>query len=248
MGDRRGRPLRYREIASELRALLDAGEPGEGRLLPSESELSARHRASRDTIRRALDLLRAEGRVDARQGFGWFASGAPLHQHLGRLGTIEAQLEAAGRRSERRIVDFGFSAAPDRVRSVLGVDRVLRVVRVNLADDEPFARVTVWCPEELGADLSRAQVARHTFHELLGVRLGGAVQTIEAHAASAADAALLEIPVSSPVLVCERVTSDASGRAVLMAEHVLAGHRSTFTVDLPQSEASMAPSGLNLAP
>jgi GntR family transcriptional regulator len=241
------RRIRYREIADDLRGRIEGGDLRGRRLLPSESELSARYEASRVTVRKALDGLRAEGLIDSRQGFGWFVATEPIRQHLGRLGTIEEQLEADGRRSERRILDFGFVAAPPRVREVLGAEQVLRVARVNLADGEPFARVTVWCPEELGATLSRAQVAERTFLELLPVRLGGAVQTIEAQAASAEDAELLEIPPGSPVLVCERITSDEAGQPVLIAEHVFPGHRSAFTVDLPRpGQASMAPSGLRL--
>jgi GntR family transcriptional regulator len=241
------RRIRYREIADDLRVRLEEGDLRGRRLLPSESELSTRYEVSRVTVRKALDVLREAGLVDSRQGFGWFVATEPIRQHLGRLGTIEEQLAADGRASERRILDFGFVAAPARVAEVLGVDQVLRVDRVNLADGEPFARVTVWCPEELGASLSRAQVAEHTFLELLPAPLGGAVQTIEAQAASADDAALLEIPVGSPVLVCERITSDVGGHPVLVAEHVFPGHRSAFTVDLPHpARASMAPSGLRL--
>jgi GntR family transcriptional regulator len=241
-----GRRIRYREIADDLRARLADGEFGERRLLPSEAEMSERYDASRVTVRRALDVLRAEGLVEARQGFGWFVAGQPFRQHLARLGTIEAQLERDGRRSERRILEFGFVPAPPRVRAVLGPGKVLRVSRVNLADGEPFARVTVWCPERLGAELSRAQVAETSFLELLPAQWGGAVQTIEAHAASAEDAVLLEIPESSPVLVCERVTSDADGAPVLVAESVFPGYRSAFSVDLPHPAASIAPSGLRL--
>ena len=109
-----------------------------------------------------------------------------------------------------------------------------------------FAIVTVWCPEELGADLSRAQVAQRSFYELLPVRLGGAVQTIGATAADEEAAALLHIPVGSPVLRCERITSVADGGPVLVAEYVFPGHLTEFIVDLPHVEASIAPSGLQL--
>jgi GntR family transcriptional regulator len=245
-GERPARTIRYREIAEDLRARIDAGEMGERRILPSESELSHRYEASRVTVRKALEELRGEGLIDSRQGFGWFVAGTPFRQHLARLGTIEAQLEADGKHSERRILDFGFVRATARVRDALGVEKVLRVRRVNLADGEPFARVTVWCPEALGADLSRSQVAERSFYELLPLRWGSAVQTIEAHAAGADDAAVLEIPEGSPILVCERVTSDVSGTPVLMAEYAFPGHRSAFTVDLPQPEASIGPSGLRL--
>lgn len=240
------REIRYRTIADDLRRRGEEGEFAAGRLLPSESELSGSYAASRITIRKALEVLRDEGLVDSRQGFGWFASVDPLRQALGRLGTIEAQLAESGVESTRRILDFGFVRAPARVRRALGARTVLEVRRVNLADGHPFARVTVWCPEDLGAQLSRDDVERAPFYELLPVPLGGAVQTIGAALAEVDDAALLEIPVGSPVLRCERTTADHTGRPVLFSEHVFPGHRTEFVVDLPVAEPSIAPSGLRL--
>lgn len=240
------RELRYRTIADDLRRRLEAGEFAAGRLLPSEADLSAGYDASRVTVRKALETLRDDGLVDSRQGFGWFSAGAPLRQSLGRLGTIEEQLEASGALAERRILDFGFVRAPRRAREVLGCDTVLRVRRINLSDGEPFARVTVWVPEALGNHLSRADVEASSFYELLPVPVGGATQSIGAAGATAADAALLEIPPGSPVLRCERITSDRAGGAVLVSEHVFPGHRTEFVVDLPFVDASIAPSGLRL--
>ena len=240
------REVRYRAIAEELRGRVESGELGAGRLLPSESELSGAYGVSRVTVRKALDLLRDEGLIDARQGFGWFVSTDPVRQALGRLGTIEEQLEQLGVGSERRVVGFRFVAAPARVRQVLGADAVLEVRRVNLADGQPFARVTVWCPEELGARLSRADVEKTPFYELVGVAIGGATQTIGAAAADAADAELLAVPVGSPLLRCERVTRDVDDTPVLVSEHIFPAHRTEFVVDLPRFEPSMGPSGLRL--
>jgi GntR family transcriptional regulator len=243
---RQVRTIRYRDIAADLRRRVDEGEFAAGRLLPSESALSATYSASRVTIRKALEDLRSEGLVDSRQGFGWFVAGSTVRQPLAHLATIEAQLEAEGRASERQILEFAFVRPPARVRAVLGVDKALKVTRVNLADGEPFARVTVWCPEELGAELSRAQVRDRSFYELLPVAFGGATQTIGADAASATDAELLHVPVGSPVLVCERVTADQAGTPVLIGEYVFPAHRTEFTVDLAHPEASIAPGGLRL--
>ena len=240
------RRTRYQEIADELQLRLEAGEFGAGQLLPSESELSHDYAASRVTVRRALETLRERGLVDSRQGFGWFVAADPVRQSLGRLGTIESQLTAEGVRSERRVLDFRFVSAPARVAKLLGAETVLRVRRLNLADDHPFALVTVWCPDRYGAELSRADVERSPFYELIGVELGGAVQTIGAAAASAHDAELLGVPVGSPVLKCERVTSSVAGQAVLVSEHVFPAHLTEFVVDMPHADASIAPSGLRL--
>jgi GntR family transcriptional regulator len=215
-------------------------------VLPSESALSGEFGASRVTVRRALELLRDEGLIAARQGFGWFVAGEPVRQRLGRLGTIEDQLEADGRRAARRILEFGFTSPSSHVRSVLGVEQVLRVKRLNLADGEPFAVVTVWCPGELAAGLSRRDVEQRPFYELLGIRLRGAIQTIGADSAEPGDATLLGVPVGSPLLRCERVTTDTGARPVLLSEHLFPAHRTEFVVDLPSAEPSTTPTGLRL--
>jgi GntR family transcriptional regulator len=238
------RSIRYQEIADELRGRALAAAPGS--LLPSESELSAEFAASRVTVRRALELVREEGLIDARQGFGWFVATEPVPQRLERLGTIEAQLGASGRDADRRVVEFSFEPPPPHVRKVLGAGKVLRVKRVNLADGEPFAVVTVWCPAKLGQSLSMADVEQHPFYELLDVELRGATQTIGADAAEAADAELLEVPTGAPLLRCRRVTTDGSGHAVLMSEHLFPAHRTEFVVELPYDEPSTTPAGLRL--
>jgi GntR family transcriptional regulator len=241
-----GRTTRYREIADALRETLRTGGWAPGRLLPSEAELSADFQASRVTVRRALDVLRAEGLVDARQGLGWFVASHPIRQTLGELGTIEDQMAAAGIASERRVLDFAFVASPPRVRDVLRTDQVLAVRRLNLADGEPFAVVTVWCPAELGQHLSRADVEQHTFYELLGVSIGGATQTIGAAAASRDEAVHLQVRAGSPVLRCERITERADGEPVLVSVHIFPAHRTEFLVHLARAALSIAPTGLRL--
>jgi GntR family transcriptional regulator len=238
------RSIRYQQIAEELRRRVAVAPPGS--VLPSEAELSAEFDASRVTVRRALEIVRDDGLIAARQGFGWFVATEPVRQRLERLGTIEAQLETSGIDAVRRVVEFAFVDSPPHVRAVLGVDRVLRVKRLNLADGEPFALVTVWCPAELGQRLSMADVEQRPFYELLAVDLRGATQTIGAAAAQAADAELLEVPVGAPLLQCRRVTTDTEGTPVLMSEHLFPAHRTEFVVDLPNDAPSSMPTGLRL--
>lgn len=238
------RRIRYQEIADVLRERLADAPPGS--VLASESEMSAEFEASRVTIRRALELVRDDGLIAARQGFGWYVAEEPVRQSLESLGTIESQVEGIGKISERKISEFAFEDAPERVRKVLNVSDVLRVKRVNLADGEPFALVTVWCPADLAATLSRRDVERRPFYELLQIELRGATQTIGADLASAADARLLGVPTGAPLLRCQRTTTDQTGRAVLLSEHLFPAHRTEFVVDLPQAEPSMTPSGLRL--
>jgi GntR family transcriptional regulator len=238
------RHIRYQEIADELRRRARSAAPGS--VLPSEAELSNEFAASRVTVRRALELVRDDGLIAARQGFGWFVATEPVRQRLERLATIEAQLETSGRDAQRRVIEYAFVAPPAHVRAVLEAERVLRVKRLNLADGEPFAIVTVWCPAELGQHLSMVDVEQRPFYELLDVELRGATQTIGADSAEPADADLLQVPVGSPLLKCRRVTTDTSGRPVLMSEHLFPAHRTEFVVELPNDAPSALPAGLRL--
>jgi GntR family transcriptional regulator len=236
------RSIRYQEIADELRQLATSQKPGT--LLPSESELSAQFSASRVTIRRALEIVRDDGLIAARQGFGWFVATEPVRQRLERLGTIESQLESSGHDAARRVIEFAFGTPPEHVRAVLATDRVLRVQRLNLADGEPFALVTVWCPAALGEKLSMKDVEQRPFFDLLDVDLRGATQTIGADSATPAEAELLAVPAEAPVLKCRRITTDVDGTPVLVSEHLFPAHRTEFVVDLPFDEPSITPAGL----
>ncbi len=238
------RTIRYQEIAQTMRQRVQLVGPGH--VLPSESDLSSEFRVSRVTVRRALETLRDEGLLESRQGFGWFVATAPLQQQLGRLETIESQLEARGLRTERQILEFAFVKAPTHVAARLGAVQVLRVKRLNLADGAPFAVVTVWCPADAGQHLSRRDVEQRPFYELLGVQLRGAVQTIGAAAVSEIDAGLLQVPIGSPVLRCERLTTTVSGDPILLSEFIFPAHRTEFTVELPTAEPSLVPGGLRL--
>ncbi len=238
------RTIRYQEIAQDLRQRI--ATVGAGHVLPSESELSAEFGVSRVTVRRALETLRDERLVESRQGFGWLSATAPVQQRLTQLDTIEQQLQERGLHPQRQIIEFAFVSAPPHVAERLRCDQVLRVKRVNRADGEPFAVVTVWCPAELGQSMSRRDVERRPFYELFGIALRGASQTIGADSATADDAVLLEVPVGSPVLRCERLTTSTAGEPILLSEHIFPAHRTEFVVDLPLAEPSTTPTGLRL--
>lgn len=245
--------MRYLDVAQRIRERIALGQLAGG-ALESETDLARRYGVSRMTLRRALETLRDEGLVSSRKGAGWFVAVDPVRQALGRFTTIEAALADAGATWERRVLEFGFLPATVEAGDLLGLrpgEEVLRVRRLNLADGEPFAVVTVWVPAGLGASLSRADVERATFYDLLplrGVQLGGAVQTITAAAATPDDAALLGVARGAPLLVCRRLTRDASGTPAILSEHRYAAHRTVFEVEFSsvRSSAGDGPSGLRL--
>ena len=115
---------------------------------------------------------------------------------------------------------------------------MLRVERLNLIDALPFARITVWVPADLAAELSRGAVERSPIYDLLRTRPAEATRVITAAAAGRDDARLLGVRRGAPVLVCERITKEASGRAVLLSESVYDPSKTEFVAELSAPAAA----------
>jgi DNA-binding GntR family transcriptional regulator len=64
----------YRQLAGILRDAIDAGQIAAGAPLPSESTLMQEYGIGRDSVRKAMDVLRDEGLVITVQGKGSFAA------------------------------------------------------------------------------------------------------------------------------------------------------------------------------
>ncbi|WP_207782572.1 winged helix-turn-helix domain-containing protein [Phytoactinopolyspora limicola] len=77
----------YRQLASILRTRITSGEYGPGTQLPSEKHLTDESGLARETVRRAIKLLRDEGLVVTLPGRGTFV---PPDHH--RRPTIPTQV------------------------------------------------------------------------------------------------------------------------------------------------------------
>lgn len=68
----------YRQVAEQIRMLIESGELKPGTRLPPERELADRFAVSRPTVREALIVLEVEGHIQIRMGSGVYVSQKPL--------------------------------------------------------------------------------------------------------------------------------------------------------------------------
>ncbi|WP_175548610.1 GntR family transcriptional regulator [Mangrovactinospora gilvigrisea] len=83
--------LKYRALAQELQRGIRDGVWPPGSQLPTEAGLATSHAVSVNTVRRAMEVLAAEGWVERRQGAGTFVRAVPGAAH-GRRWRIAAVL------------------------------------------------------------------------------------------------------------------------------------------------------------
>lgn len=86
----------YRQIADQLRALIEAGEFAPGSRLPAERDLASQLGVSRPSVREALIALEVEGVIEVRMGSGIYvrpreAAAAVAFDGDGPLETIRAR-------------------------------------------------------------------------------------------------------------------------------------------------------------
>ena len=75
----------YRQVADQLRQLIDNGEFAVGGRLPTERELAVSLGVSRPTVREALIALEVDGRVRIRVGSGIYVLPAPVSHPIVEL-------------------------------------------------------------------------------------------------------------------------------------------------------------------
>lgn len=150
----------YRQVASQLRDLIDAGEFPVGARLPTERELAEQLRVSRPTVREALIALEVEGRVRIRVGSGIYVqaraepkAAAPPPALDGPFDILSAREVVEGAVAEAVAPRVGaeqletletilarMEAAPDRKRQI-GLDRAFHVTLAASLDNAVLARV-----------------------------------------------------------------------------------------------------------
>ncbi|GAA5003795.1 GntR family transcriptional regulator [Streptomyces siamensis] len=216
---RRLRADRARQLADLLRRQVLTGGYPDGSL-PHEAALGTDYRASRNTVRQALDLLRAEGLVERLPGVGTVVVAQKYPHGLDRLMGLAETLREHGQVSNE-VRSMGPVAAPAPVADRLGIAPgadVLYIERLRRLDGLPLSLDLTYIPLDLGADLLAADLENTDVFRLLeaitGQPLGHADITLEAVNADAHSAAVLQAPRGTAVLMLERLTHLADGRPV----------------------------------
>ncbi|WP_171162021.1 GntR family transcriptional regulator [Streptomyces sp. I05A-00742] len=140
--------LKYEQIADSLRQRITDGEFRPGDLLPSGRDLCEQWGVSRATVNKALDMLRADGVVVARQGLGCRVTDVPLARPAGRRRANSTRV--TGGRPFRRLGSPSRETPPEQIRDALGLqpdEQALRRDRFVLMDDgTPLSLVCAWFP------------------------------------------------------------------------------------------------------
>lgn len=218
---------KYHQIYLILREQLQEGRFDQGGV-PGEHALAGQFKVARITIRRAMEMLVADGLVSRRPGLGTWP--VPGRQGVGGVAAIAEPQKAhltgllenivnMGLRTTVQVVDSALVSASPGVAEALGIavgDPVYKSLRVRSTDAGPLSYITTYVPQAV-ADFTRDDLEREPLLMLLeaaGVEFGGATQTISARLADAQVARHLDVSIGSALLAVTRVVRDTDDRPV----------------------------------
>ncbi|MFD8260217.1 GntR family transcriptional regulator [Streptomyces griseoluteus] len=221
--------LKYQEIAESLRVRIAAGEFPPGGVIPSGRDLAEQWGISRATAIKAVDVLRNDGVVVAKQGTGFVVTETPVARPAGARRAGSARI--LGGLPFQRVGTPDWAEPPSRIAVALGLaDGVLALRRVRvlqLPDGTPSSCVEAWFPPEIAKAAPRladtAPIAEGTTRyvrrqtgrfpvegvDITTVRLATAVETER-----------LGVPIGTAVAVLLHTAMDGQGRPLVCEEGV----------------------------
>lgn len=221
--------LKYEEIAEFLRARIATGEIAPGETIPSGRELAEQWDVSRATAIKAVDVLRNDGVVVAKQGTGFVVTETPVARPAGARRAGSARI--LGGMPFQRVGEPDWAEPPARVAAALDLSpgtMALRRVRVlQLPDGTPNSCVEAWFPPDVAevsprlADSSpitegtTRYVRRQTGR---GPAEGVDVTTVRL--ATEVEADRLKVTQNTPVAVLLHTAYDEQGKPLVCEEGV----------------------------
>lgn len=237
-------PLHH-QVYLHLVATLESGELAPGDRIAPERELATRYGCSVITIRRALDELAREGRVERTRGRGTFVLAPKLDRDIAGTMSFAEEMRQRGLAPETRLIEARVEAAGQAVATALGLAMnvpIYVVTRLRLADGVPLLLEQANLPVDRFPDLLSSDLEDVSLYEVLADRYGARVvrtrEALEPVLLRGREARLLDVGPGKPALLIEGVAFIADGTPVEFSRSFVRGDRTRYYVERDVSRES----------
>jgi GntR family transcriptional regulator len=237
----------YHRIYAVMRERIIKGYYPSDLPVPSEAELSESFSVSRITIRKAMEMLTAEGLVTRTRGRGTYVNDRSKENQLNRavvsnINGLFSYLNAVGQSTRLKVVSLELTEAPPRICAQMGVPPtapLVRAVRVRSLDKRPYSLSIAYLLPEIGETLKRQDLAKTNMIDLVqqaGATVEQVEQTLTATLADDYAAKHLEIPIGAPLMLVNRVFFNAALKPFYVAEIFYCADRYEYRVSLKRED------------
>ena len=223
-----------------LRERIKRGDLKPGDQIPGEPELCDLFAVSRTVVRQALGELTSAGLLVRRKGKGTFVAEPKITEGLiQKLTGFYQDMSSRGHKVVTQVLKQVVIPASDDVAAHLALQPgtpVLQIDRLRFVDSVPLVFVTTYlpydrCPQLLSEDLTQ-QSLYAVLQNKYGLVIARGRRTIEAVAASDAEAHLLGVENGAPLLHLDSISYLEDGTPIEFYHALHRGDRSRFEVEL----------------
>jgi len=229
----------YYQVKESLLEKIKSKQFNVGDLIPSEAELQEQYKVSRITVRRAIQELVQEGHLYTQQGKGTFVSKPKASQELNLISSWAETMTALGMKPKSKVLGCTEEPAPINIARLLDIpigDKVYKLERLRYADNEPTCIMTNYMSPAVVPGFKEKGLKCESLYEMLekqyNIVLSRAEETVEAKAAKASEASLLNVKRGFPLLYATRVTYDISDRPVEVVISISRADRYAYKIKL----------------
>lgn len=204
---------RYQRLRDEMVALVAARHWRPGEAIPTEQALAKSYDVAVGTVRKAVDLLVAEGLLERFQGRGTFVRRASFDSSLFRFFRFQTR-QGERRIPESRILRREVVEAPSAVAATLQIPngaKVIQMSRLRLIDGMPMLAEEIWLPFDRFAAFAQLELTEigdllyPVYEAQCNQVIASATETLTVEAIGPLHARLLRIEPGTPAVVIERL-------------------------------------------
>lgn len=158
----------YLKVHDLLKSGIHAGFYRQGESLPAETDLARQFQVSRNTLRKALKMLRDAGFLECRQGAGNFVS--HKNRHVDFLKNLKGFSEIVGDAditAKNRVLKFEIQLASPIIANALAIkfrDNVYYLSRLRYVNGLPVELENSWISADRFGDLTLDSVNGSLYH------------------------------------------------------------------------------------
>lgn len=203
--------LSWRDVRERVNGWVLAGDYRPGDKLPRDEDIATELGCARSTVHRAMRDLAEAGLIERRRKGGTVVRPDPVTRATLEIPVIRSEVEASGAVHGYRLIR---SVAGVPGRDILarmetaGVEQMLRVEALHLADGLPYIREDRWISLATVPEIETVDLTRESANEWLVRNRPYSRCDLDVYAAEAGaeDAALFGVRPGAALLVIERTT------------------------------------------
>lgn len=240
--EKNGKLPLYKQIYLWMKDKILEGEWEQGTQIPPEPILSLDLGVSRQTVRQAMLLLINDGLIYRQPGKGTIVQHQKTNYQLSYLYSFSEQMREIGKTPSSQLLELENGWLPsEQIAKKLTLsahDRVIKIVRLRLADGEPMSLEEVYMDMSLAPNLHKKNLESQSLYTVLetdyGLNFKYGDVVLGAAKANLEQAEVLKVEKDSPLVYLQCLTYLHNQRPGFLTIARYPYDRYFFTTSLPR--------------